>query len=261
VYYRPFTTWWSIGSALRLCAVVAVILMSVAGCDLPGKPDPANKPVTPDQILDFDQLYAASCAGCHGAAGKLGPAPPLNDPLFATIVSDAELLRVIRDGRAGTPMPAFSQANGGSLTDAQVKLLADGVKSHWHSAIEMENTPPAYAIDKDEGLKSTPEDLARRMEIFGRACAGCHGPNGLGGERGRSGAGAINVPAFLALISDQALRRLIITGRPDLGMPTYAENRGRSADYRPLSSAEIDELVALLAQWRSAGSVALTERN
>jgi mono/diheme cytochrome c family protein len=97
------------------------------------------------------------------------------------------------------------------------------------------------------------------MEIYQRACAGCHGLNGAGGEGNHSRVGAINAPAFLALISDQALRRIIITGRPDLGMPTYAENRGRPADYRPLNSAEIDDLVALLAEWRSAGNVALIE--
>ncbi len=97
------------------------------------------------------------------------------------------------------------------------------------------------------------------MAIFRRACAGCHGPNGAGGEGSHSRVGAINAPAFLALISDQALRRIIITGRSDLGMPTYAEKQGRSADYQSLSSAEIDDLVALLAEWRSAGNTAFAE--
>jgi mono/diheme cytochrome c family protein len=215
----------------------------------------------PDQITDFDKLYSANCAGCHGATGKLGPAPPLNDSLFAAIIPDEELLRVIQHGRAGTPMPAFSKASGGSLTDAQVKLLAEGVKSHWSSGAPLQQTPPAYAVAKLEGLKITPEDRARRMESFQRACAGCHGPNGAGGEGSNSWVGAINAPAFLALVSDQGLRRIIITGRPDLGMPTFAEKRGRPADYQPLSSTEIDDLVALLAEWRSAGNMALAERH
>ena len=65
-------------------------------------------------------------------------------------------------------------------------------------------------------------------------------------------AGAINDVAFLALTSDQTLRRIIITGRPDLKMPDYASRDGRAKDFAPLTSAEIDDLVALLAQWRSA---------
>ena len=35
----------------------------------------------------------------------------------------------------------------------------------------------------------------------------------------------MNEPDFLALVSDQALRRIIITGRPDLGMPNYRRGR------------------------------------
>ena len=46
---------------------------------------------------------------------------------------------------------------------------------------------------------------------------------GEGGAHGEKRIGAINDPAFLALISDQALRRYAITGRPDLGMPDYAD--------------------------------------
>jgi hypothetical protein len=63
----------------------------------------------------------------------------------------------------------------------------------------------------------------------------------------------INDPAFLALISDQELRRYAITGRPDLGMPPYDGKAGRPADFEPLTSEEIDGLVALLAYWRLGG--------
>jgi hypothetical protein len=68
------------------------------------------------------------------------------------------------------------------------------------------------------------------------------------------GIGAINNQAFLALISDQALRRYAITGRPDLGMPAFDGDSGRPAGFRPLSSPEIDNLVELLAYWRRGGS-------
>jgi cytochrome c oxidase cbb3-type subunit 3/ubiquinol-cytochrome c reductase cytochrome c subunit len=86
--------------------------------------------------------------------------------------------------------------------------------------------------------------------MFARACAGCHGPQGQGGDRDGRSIGAINEPAFLALISDKALRRTVITGRPDLGMPAYDGTAGRPADFRRLTSAQIDDLVTLLVSWR-----------
>jgi cytochrome c oxidase cbb3-type subunit 3 len=211
--------------------------------------------MSPDKIMDFDKLFATNCAGCHGSGGELGPAPPLNDPLFALIISDAELTQVINNGRAGTPMPAFSRDNGGPLTEAQVRVLVDGIKAHATLMDPPEPAPPQYSLTKGAGVQRAPGSRERGVEVFARACAGCHGPNGEGGERNGARGGAINVPAFLALISDQALRRIIITGRPDLFMPTYAEQTGRPDDFQPLTSAEIDYLVALLADWRAAGSV------
>ena len=66
--------------------------------------------------------------------------------------------------------------------------------------------------------------------------------------------GAINDPDFLALISDQALRRYVITGRPDLGMPDFANSKGRAAGFQPLTAEDVNHVVALLASWRQGGS-------
>ena len=55
-------------------------------------PTAEDRPVRSDQVIDFATLYGRNCAGCHGADGKFGPAPPLNDPLFLAIVPDAVLL-------------------------------------------------------------------------------------------------------------------------------------------------------------------------
>jgi mono/diheme cytochrome c family protein len=238
----------------RQVALALFALAVVGGCEPPGKPNPANKPIMPDQILGFDRLYATNCAGCHGATGELGPAPPLKDPLFVQIVPDADLLDVIRVGRAGTPMPPFAQKHGGALTDEQIKILADGIKSHWKSDGPPVESPPAYAITKSGGVQTVAGSRERGASVYARACAGCHGPNGAGVNHDGVIANAINVPAFLALISDQALRRIIITGRSDLGMPSFAEHEGRPDDFKPLTSAEIDDLVALLADWRATGS-------
>jgi mono/diheme cytochrome c family protein len=87
--------------------------------------------------------------------------------------------------------------------------------------------------------------------VFARACASCHGDHGQGGKL----AGAINDPDFLSLISDQALRRYVITGRTDLGMPSYADPTGRLEGFTALAGQDVTNVTALLASWRQRGSV------
>ena len=133
-----------------------------------------------------------------------------------------------RDARC-RPSPA---ARGGPLTDAQVKALAEGIKprlgnrpSSRRSAAAVRQAAEARTgATRNEGSRFRPRLRRLPREPMGRAARA--GP-----------VGAINDPAFLALISDQALRRIVITGRPDLGMPTYAEGKSRPAG---LPAAELD---------------------
>ncbi|QDT75595.1 c-type cytochrome [Lacipirellula limnantheis] len=241
-----------------------VACAAFVGCndDFPGKPNPADRPLPQNEITDFATLFAQNCTGCHGADGELGPAPPLNDPLFLALIPDETLHAVIRDGRPGTPMPAFAAERGGTLSTEQVKIIAAGLKSHWPADKTEEVSDAAIVADAPPYLSSatilqlTPGATDQASTLFERACAECHSPNGAGGETGYASGGAINDRAFLALISDQALRRIIITGRHDLGMPNYAAPDGRPEDFKPLTSAEIDELVALLASWRRGDAAA-----
>jgi cytochrome c oxidase cbb3-type subunit 3 len=227
--------------------------MLVTGCDIPGRPRPEDRFVTPHSELSFSVLYQQNCSGCHGADGTLGPAPPLNDPLFRSIVPEKELQQIIAEGRTGTLMPAFGEKHGGPLTAAQIHVLTREIKGapdpqgaarQWGLA-ELRPGAPSYpeasgsAGNKQRGLKA-----------FAQACAPCHGEQGQGGDMG----GAISNPDFLVLISYQALRRIVITGRPDLGMPDYADARGRGEDFKPLTSQDVSAIVALLSSWRDEGS-------
>jgi len=260
---------------LRLAPLLSALSVSLlSGCDLPGKPNSADRPVPPEQVLDFSKLFGTNCAGCHGADGKFGPAPPLNDSLFRALIPEGELERVITDGRDGTSMPGFAVARDGALTPMQIKLLvyeikgiryklvnvgegkerhrepvrdAEGTTPIWGEPGAVAQNAPAYLQPATAPIRTSAELEQIRQTVFARACANCHGESGEGGS-----SGAIHDPAFLALISDQALRRLIVTGRPDLQMPSYAGTDGRSDDFKPLTSEEVSDLVGLLASWRTA---------
>jgi mono/diheme cytochrome c family protein len=255
----------TIGFRMWLLLVYLVILSSV-GC---GQPDPADRPVPADQVMDFDILYRQNCAGCHGNDGKLGPAPPLNDPLFRALVPEHELHSILTGGRAKTLMPAFAQENGGPLSAAQIQVLVKEIKGipykivkalvgldpaevvpdaagrapKWGLPPALPTKVPAYSVSTANSVAGS---KAKGAQVFARACAICHGGEGQGND----GARTINDPVFLALISDQALRRYAITGRPDLRMPSYAQPRPDNPDFVPLTDEEVTHLVSLLASWR-----------
>ena len=267
--------------AKRLCVSLSpcllVSLSFLAGCDLPGRPKPADRPVPADQVVEFGVLYRQNCAGCHGSDGKLGPAPPLNDPLFRAIVQEKELESIVTKGRNKTLMPAFAQENGGTLTATQIQVLVKEIKGITYKIVEkredgvakVEAAADADGISPKWGIPGQPpkgvpsyHDQAAGSNggsagnakngamVFVRACANCHGNEGHGIERGNKTVRTINDPVFLALLSNQALRRYAITGRPDLGMPSYAEARHDNPDFTPLTDQEVTDLVALLASWR-----------
>jgi mono/diheme cytochrome c family protein len=229
-----------------------LVLLPLIGCDLPGKPTLADKYISPREELRFEVLYRDNCSGCHGAEGKLGPAPPLNDGLFLSLMSKEALAQVISSGRQGTLMPAFGSSQGGSLTDEQVQVLAEGITKHWAST----KAEPMIKLTHPLGEKSANGNKEKGRHLYELACASCHGLNGDGAE-----AGAINNSDFLALCSNQVLRRYIITGRPDLGMPGCTDRRDRPEEFEPLSERDVDDLVAFVASWREPASSTKKEKD
>lgn len=219
----------------RTCVIaVGALLLSAAGCDsLPGKPTEAERYVHPNRVLDFESLYALSCSGCHGADGRLGPARALHDPIYLALVPAAVLHQTIGAGIDGTPMPAFAHSKGGTLTDAQVEVLVEGLKQQWGGSTSVELPP--YAAE-------SAGDPTRGHQAFRLFCGECHGPEGRGTDKG----GSVVDSAFLGLVSDQGLRTSVIVGRGDLDKPDW---RGYVPG-RTMTNREITDVVAWLVAQR-----------
>jgi mono/diheme cytochrome c family protein len=227
-----------------------MILVLAIGCDrLPGKPTQEERWKAATEVTDFPQLYALNCAGCHGADGRLGAARPLNDPLYLALVSDDTLRQMIAQGVSGTTAPAFGQQAGGNLTDKQIDLLVEGMRSRWGKAENFQNVGlPPYALQDAIAKGSGPGDSQRGAVAYQTYCAQCHGKDGNGGTKG----GSVVNTSYLALVSDQALRTAVIVGRSDLGMPDWRAN----ISGRPMTAQEISDVVAWLASHRPAASIA-----
>jgi cytochrome c oxidase cbb3-type subunit 3 len=229
----------------HLVCLVALAMLALAGCDaMPGRPRQADRPTLPSEVMAFTSLYGQHCAGCHGADGRLGAARPLNDPIYLALVPRERLRKIIAQGLPGTAMPAFSASAGGALTEAQIDALVGDMLTRWSQPALVKDLvlPPYDAADAIANGASSPGDPEQGREVYALACAGCHGADGGGGQKG----GSIVDAAYLALVSDQALRTAIIAGRTDLEMPDWRDD----IPGQPLTLQQIADVVAWLASHR-----------
>ena len=217
----------------------ALTLLACTGCDrLPGKPTSADVEIKPRDVRDFAILYSENCAGCHGPEGKGNCALALANPVYLAIASDDVLRHAAGLGVHGTLMPPFAKSAGGMLTDEQIDILVNGIRTNWARADALTGeTPPPYASD-------TAGDPKRGAEVYSTFCASCHGPDGKGTEKG----GSIVDTSFLALVSDQNLRSTVIAGRPEFGQPDWRHY----VPGHPMTPAEVTDVVAWLSAQRIA---------
>ena len=192
-------------------------------------------------------LYAASCAGCHGAGGEgiVGTFPPLaGNPNAA----DADYVAtVITDGRSGTivvdgveynaTMPAVS-----GLSDAELTALTDYVVELADAGgepVEPEPEPEPIAEptvgDIDRG-----HDLfigSNRFDNGGGACSSCH-TAGEGGNLGGQGLGPDLTDVYGTLGGEPGLTAWLANPASETMQPIFAD--------QPLTEAEVADLVAFL---------------
>jgi cytochrome c oxidase cbb3-type subunit 3 len=221
---------------LRYLGASAVLSLLLSGCSSPhGQPQKDSEPVEPSHVVDFRTLYGENCAGCHGVAGKGGAAIALANPVYLAIADDSVIRHTASIGVRGTPMPAFAQSAGGMLTDKQIDVIVEGIRA-WA-------TPNAFG---DQALPPYSTQAAgnpqRGADVYRTFCSSCHGVDGHGGSK----ASSIVDGSYLALVSDQQLRTLVIAGRPELGAPDWRGN----LPGRPMSTQEITDVVAWLSSQR-----------
>jgi mono/diheme cytochrome c family protein len=218
-----------------ICLALGALLF--CGCDFShGRPAKDSETLAPDEIVDFKTLYAENCAGCHGAEGRGGAAIALGDPVYLAVADEAAMRKAIVDGVHGTSMPAFAQSAGGMLTDKQIDVIATQIRSRWGRPGILDGVETPSYTAKSAG------DTGRGEIAYKTYCESCHGAEGRGGQKGS----AITDGAFLALVSDQGLRTVVVTGRPELNAPDWRGN----VPGKPMAEQEVTDVVAWLASKR-----------
>ncbi len=129
-------------------------------------------------------VFAAYCASCHGDSGQGdGPMAPrlmrdfdvrpanLSLPSWQNSRSDADLVRIIRQGGKAIHRPAFMPAWSSTLDSRQTKDLVAFIR-------EMgKPTASGYLPAATLGLQ---EKLELGRVLYGLQCIACHGARGRG---------------------------------------------------------------------------------
>jgi mono/diheme cytochrome c family protein len=143
-------------------------------------------------------IFFKNCTTCHGAQGEGVSAPALRDSQYIKTGSDQDIFATIAQGRPGTAMPAWLQANGGPLTADQIQNAVAYLHSLQGVAPLPTATPlppeptetpgpanaptPEPAQPSNAGEPGPAATLSGNADsgrvLFGSYCAACHGPQG-----------------------------------------------------------------------------------
>jgi mono/diheme cytochrome c family protein len=136
------------------------------------------------------KVYTAKCLVCHGETGEgngeaaylLYPRPrdftqgwyKIRSTPSGSLPSDADILKVISDGMAGTPMPAWGEI----LSDTERNDLVAYVKS-FSEVFEARKPKPAVTVGKIPPVTVGIVDKGRQI-YEQKECWKCHGHTGKG---------------------------------------------------------------------------------
>ncbi len=223
---------------LKYLFIVWIPLILISTLMLWTGPSVALNPPQEDEIEQGARLYAENCAVCHGPEGKgrIGATLAKDWP---SIRPDLRVKSVIENGVPGTRMPAWSQQNGGPLSEQEIDALVAFILS-WQTGGFIQFYPPPTAIPRPP-LTPIPDvqgDPNRGAVLYDQNCALCHGPNGEGRV------GATLAKNFPSIRPDLRIRSTIERGIEGSVMPAWAQEFGG-----PLTQSEINDLVAFLLTW------------
>jgi mono/diheme cytochrome c family protein len=190
------------------------------------------------------QIYADNCAVCHGAdgEGRIGAVLAKDWP---SIRPDLASREAIAKGVPGSVMPAWSQENGGPLTDEEINAVVSYILS-WQTGGAPAYTPAATATSFPE-ISPIPEiegDPNQGAVLYEENCTVCHGAQGEGRI------GATLAKEWPAIRPDLTISSTIASGIEGTTMPAWSQAFGG-----PLSQEDINDIVAYILSWQPPAEI------
>jgi len=125
------------GRAIGGAACVVLVLAGLGTGLMPARAQ------APAAEVDGAQVFASSCAGCHGAAGEGGLGPQLAGN--ADLANSALVVNQILFG--GEIMPAFAPM----LTDEQIVAVSNYIRTNWGNTNDTPTTLDEVTQTRTEG--------------------------------------------------------------------------------------------------------------
>lgn len=227
----------SLGTMLFV-SILSALLMALALTTIASAQD--------GDITKGSQIYDANCAVCHGSEGQ-GRLGANLSAAFPSINPSAFLREVIARGVPGSAMPAWSQAHGGPLTEAEIDDVVAFVDSLSGGRSPMAPTATPLPVTPVPTVPGSSGDPTQGRVLFIENCAMCHG------EQGQGRLGANLDKAFASINPQQFVRATVANGVEGTAMPAWSQ-----ANDGPLSETQIDDISAYIISLGGASGNATT---
>ncbi len=185
---------------------------------------------TPPPLIDPSGMYSSLCARCHGDLGDgkgmiavyLDPYPrDLTKAGFMSSKSDERLMDSIRNGVAGTSMPAWGRV----LNDDQIRGVLDHIRKNY--AKEPARQMKARQVPDTNPVAADAASVNRGEQIFVQRCTGCHGKKADG--KGPNSIDMLPRPRnlrnadFVNATNDRRMFESILYGVQGTAMPPWVD--------------------------------------
>lgn len=128
---RRMRAWGDPSTGLNAEDAAAILghLRTLAGVAAPVDAKPARWAQGDEAV--GGRLFAASCAGCHGATGEGKDGPALNNPVLQQFATDTYLVETIARGRRGTAMAPFLEPSSvrRTLSRSEIEAIVTFIRS------------------------------------------------------------------------------------------------------------------------------------